>query len=270
MTAENTRAVEQGIVQDFRTNLSYGAYLHLDELLAAQQPVSSPEHHDELLFIIQHQTSELWLKLMLHELRSAPATTSPPTTLAPALKKLARVKHIQKHADRAVVGAGHADPQRVRRVPRRRWARRRASSPRSTAPSSSLLGQQERGDAQLFDARPAAHADADGAAGAPQHLRRVPPLPARRGHAVPSAVLERDVPSRPPVLPRARARVHPHLRRHRRTTGTSTRRARSSSTSRRTSSCGASATSRRSSARSAGRPAPAAPAACGSCARPLS
>ena len=71
MTAENTRAVEQGIVRDFRTNLSYSAYLHLDELLAAQQPLSAPVHHDELLFIVQHQTSELWLKLLLHELRSA-------------------------------------------------------------------------------------------------------------------------------------------------------------------------------------------------------
>ena len=75
MTADlpgaNTRAVEEGIVRDFRTNLSYSAYLHLDELLAAQQPRSAPVHHDELLFIVQHQTSELWLKLLLHELRSA-------------------------------------------------------------------------------------------------------------------------------------------------------------------------------------------------------
>src|SRR5919106_754161 len=62
---------------------SYGRYLHLDELLAAQHPVSRPEHHDELLFIIAHQTSELWLKLVLHELR-------------PALKALARVKHVQE------------------------------------------------------------------------------------------------------------------------------------------------------------------------------
>ena len=49
------------------------SYLHLDQLLSAQQPVSAPEHHDELLFIIQHQTSELWLKLVLHELRAVRA-----------------------------------------------------------------------------------------------------------------------------------------------------------------------------------------------------
>ena len=43
----------------------------LDQLLGAQHPLSVPPHHDELLFIIQHQTTELWLKLVLHELRSA-------------------------------------------------------------------------------------------------------------------------------------------------------------------------------------------------------
>jgi tryptophan 2,3-dioxygenase len=51
--------------------LTYGTYLALDDLLGAQHLRSEPPHHDELLFIIQHQTSELWLKLMLHELRSA-------------------------------------------------------------------------------------------------------------------------------------------------------------------------------------------------------
>lgn len=92
---DNTRRVEQGIVRDFRSNLSYAGYLHLDELLGAQVPLSVPEHHDELLFIIQHQTSELWLKLMLHELRTACRNIAH-DDLAPALKQLARVKHIQK------------------------------------------------------------------------------------------------------------------------------------------------------------------------------
>src|SRR5690348_13552275 len=74
--------------------MSYGDYLALDQLLSAQHPRSEPPQHDELLFIIQHQTSELWLKLMLHELRSARALLST-DELAPALKRLARVKHIQ-------------------------------------------------------------------------------------------------------------------------------------------------------------------------------
>jgi tryptophan 2,3-dioxygenase len=75
--------------------MSYGGYLDLDTLLAAQRPISSPEHHDELLFIIQHQTTELWLKLVLHELSSACALIRQ-DDLAPALKRVARVKHIQK------------------------------------------------------------------------------------------------------------------------------------------------------------------------------
>src|SRR6188768_3122721 len=74
--------------------MSYGDYLRLDLLLSAQQPQSDPPQHDELLFIIQHQTSELWLKLMVHELRSARALLAQ-DRLAPALKRMARIKHIQ-------------------------------------------------------------------------------------------------------------------------------------------------------------------------------
>jgi tryptophan 2,3-dioxygenase len=91
----NARPIEDGVVRDFRVNLSYGRYLHLDELLSAQYPVSVPEHHDELLFILQHQTSELWLKLVLHELRAVRGRLAA-DELRPALKGLARVKHIQR------------------------------------------------------------------------------------------------------------------------------------------------------------------------------
>ena len=89
------RPLEDGIVRDFKVNLSYGRYLHLDEILAAQHPVSVPEHHDELLFILQHQTSELWLKLILHELGAVQRQLAA-DELRPALKGLARVKHIQR------------------------------------------------------------------------------------------------------------------------------------------------------------------------------
>jgi tryptophan 2,3-dioxygenase len=84
----------EGIDRDFRVNLSYGKYLHLDEILSAQHPVSRPVRHDELLFILQHQTSELWLKLVLHELRAVGDHLAA-DELRPALKGIARVKHIQ-------------------------------------------------------------------------------------------------------------------------------------------------------------------------------
>jgi tryptophan 2,3-dioxygenase len=92
---KNTREFDEGIVTDFRERMSYGGYLDLETLLSAQRPVSSPEHHDELLFIIQHQTTELWLKLMLHELASARDLLRA-DELPQALKRVARVKHIQR------------------------------------------------------------------------------------------------------------------------------------------------------------------------------
>jgi tryptophan 2,3-dioxygenase len=82
---------------DFITELardtSYGGYLRLDLLLAAQQPRSS--HHDEMLFIIQHQTSELWMKLLVHELAAAIAHVKA-DTLSPCFKILARAKQVQR------------------------------------------------------------------------------------------------------------------------------------------------------------------------------
>ncbi|ARP76111.1 tryptophan 2,3-dioxygenase [Bordetella genomosp. 6] len=78
---------------DFARDMSYGDYLHLDELLGAQHPLS-PEHN-EMLFIVQHQTSELWMKLMLHELRAAIAAIQQ-DRLQPAFKMLARVSKIME------------------------------------------------------------------------------------------------------------------------------------------------------------------------------
>jgi tryptophan 2,3-dioxygenase len=88
----NLRALEPGIERDV-ADLNYGSYLHLSEVLSAQVPLS--DRHDEMLFIIQHQTTELWIKLVIHELRSAMSLIAA-DDLAPALKRLARIKHIQK------------------------------------------------------------------------------------------------------------------------------------------------------------------------------
>jgi tryptophan 2,3-dioxygenase len=68
---DNRRDLEAGIETDLEGRLTYGGYLRLDVLLSAQQPRSVPPHHDEMLFIVQHQASELWMKLMIHELRAA-------------------------------------------------------------------------------------------------------------------------------------------------------------------------------------------------------
>ena len=91
--------LEAGIVTDLRDRLTYGGYLCLDRLLDAQHPLSgaggATPRHDEMLFIIQHQTSELWMKLMIHELKAAIAFVRD-DRLEACFKILARVKAIQK------------------------------------------------------------------------------------------------------------------------------------------------------------------------------
>jgi tryptophan 2,3-dioxygenase len=82
-----------GAQLDFSADMSYGDYLRLDAVLNAQHPLS-PDHN-EMLFIVQHQTSELWMKLMLHELRAAVASIAA-DDLAPAFKMLARVSRIME------------------------------------------------------------------------------------------------------------------------------------------------------------------------------
>ncbi|HTU43518.1 MAG TPA: tryptophan 2,3-dioxygenase family protein [Bryobacteraceae bacterium] len=90
----NQRPLESGIVTDFSEGLSYSSYLHLNELLQQQQLLSNPPHHDEMLFVIQHQVSELWMKLMIHEL-SAAIRFIQHDRLDPCFKILSRVKSIQ-------------------------------------------------------------------------------------------------------------------------------------------------------------------------------
>ena len=82
---------DEGAQLDFSRAMSYGDYLHLDAVLSAQHPLSPA--HDEMLFIIQHQTSELWMKLMLHEL-SAAMQAIRNDELPAAFKMLARVSRI--------------------------------------------------------------------------------------------------------------------------------------------------------------------------------
>jgi len=91
--SENRRELETSIHLELHKGGTYGDYLHLDELLAAQQPVT--DVHDELLFIIQHQTSELWIKLLLHELDLAVRLVRT-DRIGESFKIFARVAHIQR------------------------------------------------------------------------------------------------------------------------------------------------------------------------------
>lgn len=89
----NQSETKEGIHKDFSNDMTYGDYLQLDKILSSQQRLS--EHHDEMLFIIIHQASELWMKLILHEMNAAKECILR-NELEPAFKMLSRVSRIQQ------------------------------------------------------------------------------------------------------------------------------------------------------------------------------
>jgi tryptophan 2,3-dioxygenase len=91
MASDPYDPAQEGAQMAFGTRMSYGDYLQLDRILGAQAPLS--EAHDEMLFIIQHQTSELWMRLAIHELEAARAALAADAP-EPAFKMLARVARI--------------------------------------------------------------------------------------------------------------------------------------------------------------------------------
>ena len=93
--ASHRRPLEPGVHRELQGRMDYAGYLRLKQLLSAQHPLSDPPHHDEMLFIIQHQVGELWFKLILYELRAA-CDRIRADDLAPCEKILARVKAIQR------------------------------------------------------------------------------------------------------------------------------------------------------------------------------
>lgn len=88
------RKLEKTIHTKLSRDDDYTAYLQLDTLLNAQKPLSEPPEHDEMLFIIQHQIAELWMKLLLHEIRRAMHWMEK-DELSPALKNLGRARQVQ-------------------------------------------------------------------------------------------------------------------------------------------------------------------------------
>ena len=91
MTTFPFNPAEDGAQMAFDGRMSYGDYLQIDRILSAQHPLS--DAHDEMLFIIQHQTSELWMKLAIHEITSAMQAIRA-DDLQPAFKMLTRVARI--------------------------------------------------------------------------------------------------------------------------------------------------------------------------------
>jgi tryptophan 2,3-dioxygenase len=191
MGEDNSRALEAGIRRDFSGAMSYGDYLRLDLILSAQQPVSDPFRHDEMLFIIQHQTSELWLKLMLHELLAV-RTQLRTDEINRAFKGLARVKHIQSTLIEQWAVLTTLTPSEYAEF-------------RSYLHSSSgfqswqyraiefLLGNKNAEMLQVHDHDPAVHALLVDLYETPTIYDEFLALLARRGHDIPTDILDRDV-----------------------------------------------------------------------------
>lgn len=187
----NTRALEDGIVTDLAGRMTYGGYLQLDRLLSAQQPVSNPEHHDELLFIIAHQTSELWLKLMLHELRDVRGSLAR-DDLRRAMKGVARIKHIQRSMTEQWSVLATLTPTE--------YAEFRGDLGSSSGFQSYqyravefLLGNKNAAMLKVFDADPAARALLAELLEASSIYDEFLRLLGRRGLDIPRTVLDRDV-----------------------------------------------------------------------------
>jgi tryptophan 2,3-dioxygenase len=187
----NTRAIEDGVVTDFSDRMSYGGYLDLPTLLSAQRPLSDPEHHDELLFIVQHQTTELWLKLVLHELRDACALLRD-DHLAPALKRIARVKHIQRTLTEQWSVLATLTPSEYAEF---RGVLGNASGFQSWQYRcvEFVLGNKNPAMLRVFRADPQAQAVVREALEMPSLYDEFLRYLARRGHPVPQHVLDRDV-----------------------------------------------------------------------------
>lgn len=173
---------------DFSQSMSYGDYLQLDAILSAQKPLSPA--HDEMLFIVQHQTSELWMKLMLHELRAAIGHIAG-DALQPAFKMLARVSKIMEQLVHAWDVLATMTPPEY-------------SAMRPYLGSSSgfqsyqyrciefALGNKNRAMLQPHTHRPDLLAQVQASYEAPSLYDEALRLLARRGLAVPASHIDRD------------------------------------------------------------------------------
>ncbi len=184
------RELEEGIHLDLAKGSTYGDYLCLDQILTAQKPRSTLGRHDEMLFIIQHQTSELWMRLMLHELDAAIESVKV-DKLEPCFKILARVGQIQRMLFEQWSVLETMTPNEYLTF-------RSALGPASGFQSYQYraiefaLGNKDQKALGVHRNQPEVHADLAARLERPSLYDEFLRLLARRGHAVPQSHLERD------------------------------------------------------------------------------
>jgi tryptophan 2,3-dioxygenase len=181
-------AQHDGAQLDFSRAMSYGDYLQLDALLGAQHPLSPA--HDEMLFIVQHQTSELWMKLMLHELRAASAALAA-DRLSPAFKMLARVSRILEQLVHAWDVLATMTPPEYSAI-RPYLAQSSGFQSWQYRCIEFMLGNKRAAMLQPHAHHPARLAEVEAAWRTPSLYDEALRLLARRGLAVPASHTERD------------------------------------------------------------------------------
>jgi tryptophan 2,3-dioxygenase len=188
---DNQRDLEAGIERSLDGRMTYAGYLHLDTLLSAQRPLSEPPYHDEMLFIVQHHVAELWLKLVVHELRAA-VDFLRGDRIDPCLKVLARVKQIQRQLFEQWAVLETMTPHEYLKF-------RDALGPSSGFQSLQyrtvefLLGNKNADMLAVFAHDAEAQAGLRATLESPSLYDAVLHWLARRGHAIPNAILDRDV-----------------------------------------------------------------------------
>ena len=187
---KNQRELESGIHTDLHGRITYGGYLQLDKLLSAQRGLAEPAHHDEMLFIIQHQVSELWMKLIVHELSAA----------------LVHLRHDQVWQSQKVI----ARCKQVLRQLTEQWSVLETLTPseymgfrETLGPSSGfqslqyrtiefMLGNKNEAMLRVFAHDPAGQVVLGRALAAPSLYDEFLMYLSRFGHAIPAAHLNRD------------------------------------------------------------------------------
>jgi tryptophan 2,3-dioxygenase len=187
-TGADLRDTRDGARLDFSTRMSYTDYLHLEEVLSAQHPLSPA--HDELLFIVQHQTSELWMKLMLHELGAATRALAA-DELHLTFKMLSRVSRIMEQLVHAWDVLGTMTPPEYSAI---RPYLGNSSGFQSWQYRCIEFAAGNKSAVMLkpHEHRPELHARVDAALRAPSLYDEALRALARRGLAVPADRLERD------------------------------------------------------------------------------
>src|SRR5665647_242406 len=186
--SENRRELETGMHLDLRAGGTYGDYLHLDELLAAQRPVT--DVHDEMLFIIQHHTSELWIKLLMHELDLAVRLVRT-DRLEESFKIFARVGHIQRMLFEQWAVLETMTPSEYRQF---RDALGKSSGFQSYQYRALefVLGNKDANTLKPHQHDPRVHAELSARLAAPSLYDEFLRWLARHGHAIPEDRLTRD------------------------------------------------------------------------------